>query len=85
MKPQLLGDDLSLAELAGAERAAIHLHQPHEVRIDCAEELEDLVKIAAGPAQVAGIGEGKVKMAAVAGGIPDIVEQKSQPALRSVR
>ena len=71
---QLLGDHLRLALPAGTEGAAIHLDQPHDIRLHRLDKISDFLEIYARAPQIPCIGEGKMKTPAIAGGITDIVQ-----------
>lgn len=82
---QAPGNGLGLAAVSRSVGTGIDLDQTDDVRIDGADEVDDMIQIVAGVFKKAGIGHGQMIHAFVACRIADVVEKKTHDNTQCIR
>ncbi len=77
---QVAGDMLGLIDHAGADRAGVDLDQAHDFGLFGADEVGDAVQDLAVAPEIAGARKGEVERGTGAGGVTDVIDEKSQLA-----
>lgn len=71
---KLPGNGLGLVAFAGTKRTGIHLDQPHDVRVDGNDEIDDLPEVTVRILEITAVGHRQVEQFANARGIANVIQ-----------